>query len=74
LDLGKPAKAIGANLYLLDSRDTNGYTGIAWAIAGKHDRAWFERPIFGKIRYMSLDSRGRKFDSRKYIPKIQSLE
>jgi deoxyribodipyrimidine photo-lyase len=25
--------------YELDGRDPNGYAGIAWAIAGKHDRA-----------------------------------
>lgn len=54
--------------YELDGRDPNGYAGIAWAIAGKHDRAWGpERPIYGKIRYMSLRSTSRKFDSRTYI-------
>jgi deoxyribodipyrimidine photo-lyase len=54
--------------YELDGRDPNGYAGIAWAICGKHDRAWGpERPIFGKIRYMSYDSTRRKFDSRSYI-------
>ena len=53
--------------YEIDGRDPNGYAGIAWAIAGKLDRPWFERPIFGQIRYMSLASTGKKFDSRKYI-------
>ncbi len=53
--------------YQLDGRDPNGYAGIAWAILGKFDRPWFERPIFGQIRYMSGKSTGRKFDSRKYI-------
>ena len=54
--------------YELDGRDANGYAGIAWAIGGKHDRAWGpERPIYGKIRYMSASSTGRKFDSRSYI-------
>jgi deoxyribodipyrimidine photo-lyase len=53
--------------YLLDGRDPDGYAGIAWAIVGKFDRAWGERPIFGKIRYMSAASMGRKFDSRRYI-------
>jgi len=53
--------------YEMDGRDPNGYAGIAWAIAGKLDRPWFERPIFGQIRYMSLASTGRKFDSKKYI-------
>lgn len=53
--------------YLLDGRDPNGYAGIAWSIVGKFDRPWFERPIFGQIRYMSGQSTGKKFDSKKYI-------
>ena len=53
--------------YFLDGRDPNGYAGVAWAILGKFDRPWFERPIFGQIRYMSQASTGKKFDSRKYI-------
>lgn len=53
--------------YEMDGRDPNGYAGIAWAIVGKFDRPWFERPIFGQIRYMSLESTGKKFDSKNYI-------
>ena len=54
--------------YELDGRDPNGYAGIAWAVAGKHDRAWGpERPIYGLVRYMSYASTSRKFDSRGYI-------
>ncbi len=54
--------------YELDGRDPNGYAGIAWAIGGKHDRAWGpERPVYGKIRYMSFASTSRKFNSRAYI-------
>jgi deoxyribodipyrimidine photo-lyase len=53
--------------YLLDGRDPNGYAGIAWSIVGKFDRPWFERPIFGHIRYMSGQSTGKKFDSKKYV-------
>ncbi|HEU5401856.1 MAG TPA: deoxyribodipyrimidine photo-lyase [Terriglobales bacterium] len=56
--------------YQLDGRDPNGYAGIAWAIVGKHDRPWFERPIFGQVRYMSLASTGRKFDSKRYIEHV----
>ena len=56
--------------YELDGRDPNGYAGIAWAIGGKHDRAWGpERPVYGKIRYMSFASTSRKFNSRAYIEK-----
>ncbi len=63
------AAAIALNdRYQLDGRDPNGYAGIAWAVAGKHDRAWGpERPVYGTIRYMSLASTSRKFDSRSYI-------
>jgi deoxyribodipyrimidine photo-lyase len=54
--------------YELDGRDPNGYAGVAWAIAGKHDRAWGpERPVYGMIRYMSAASTSRKFSSREYI-------
>ena len=61
--------------YELDGRDPNGYAGIAWAIVGKHDRAWGpERPIYGKIRYMSYASTSRKFDSAAYIAKIEALQ
>jgi deoxyribodipyrimidine photo-lyase len=50
--------------YEIDGRDPNGYAGIAWSIVGKFDRPWFERPIFGQIRYMSRASTGKKFDSK----------
>jgi len=53
--------------YELDGRDPNGYSGIAWAIVGKFDRPWFERPISGQIRYMSGESTGRKFNTKLYI-------
>lgn len=58
--------------YELDGRDPNGYTGIAWSIGGVHDRAWNERPVFGKIRYMSYNGCKTKFDIKKYIKKVQS--
>lgn len=53
--------------YFLDGRDPNGYTGIAWSMGGVHDRAWFERPVFGKIRYMNYNGAKSKFDVKKYI-------
>jgi deoxyribodipyrimidine photo-lyase len=59
--------------YQLDGRDPNGITGVAWAIGGVHDRPWGERPIFGMIRYMSLASTGRKFDSRSYVSRWGGL-
>jgi deoxyribodipyrimidine photo-lyase len=60
--------------YELDGRDPNGYAGIAWAIAGVHDRPWFDRPVFGTIRYMSGASTGKKFDSRLYIRNVMGDE
>jgi deoxyribodipyrimidine photo-lyase len=70
-----PAKAFDTcvtlnDRYFLDGRDPNGYAGIAWSIVGKFDRPWFERPIFGTIRYMSAASTGKKFNSRKYIQRM----
>ncbi len=53
--------------YELDGRDPNGYAGIAWAIVGKHDRPWFDRPVFGLVRTMTGASTGKKFDSDSYI-------
>jgi deoxyribodipyrimidine photo-lyase len=57
--------------YLLDGRDPNGYAGVAWALLGKFDRAWASRPIFGKIRYMSRASTGKKFNSKRYIEQMK---
>jgi deoxyribodipyrimidine photo-lyase len=73
-----PAQAFQTAVYLndkyeLDGRDPNGYAGIAWAIVGKHDRPWFERPVFGKIRYMSFNSTSKKFDSKRYIQQIEDM-
>jgi deoxyribodipyrimidine photo-lyase len=53
--------------YELDGRDPNGYVGCAWSIGGVHDRAWTERPVYGKIRYMNANGARRKFDVDKYI-------
>ncbi len=59
--------------YFLDGRDPNGYAGIAWSIAGKFDRPWFDRPIFGAIRYMSGDAARKKFYADKYIAQMAKL-
>jgi deoxyribodipyrimidine photo-lyase len=59
--------------YEMDGRDPNGYTGVAWAIGGKHDRPWPERPIFGTIRFMSYDGARKKFDVDRYIAYVRDL-
>lgn len=56
--------------YELDGRDPNGYAGIAWSIGGVHDRAWNERAVFGKIRYMSFNGCRSKFDVNAYIKRF----
>ena len=61
------------NRYELDGRDPSGYAGVAWAILGKHDRAWSERSVFGKVRYMSFASVSRKFNSKRYIEQVSAL-
>ncbi|MDD3051311.1 MAG: deoxyribodipyrimidine photo-lyase [Candidatus Cloacimonetes bacterium] len=61
------------NKYSLDGRDPNSFTGVAWCF-GKHDRAWNEREIFGKVRYMSSNGLKRKFDMDTYLRKIRDLE
>jgi deoxyribodipyrimidine photo-lyase len=53
--------------YELDGRDPNGYAGIAWSLGGVHDRAWGERPVFGKVRYMSFKGAAGKFDVQAHI-------
>jgi deoxyribodipyrimidine photo-lyase len=59
--------------YELDGRDSNGVVGVMWSIAGVHDRAWFDRPIFGKIRYMNESGCRRKFDVDAYITTMSVL-
>ncbi len=59
--------------YEMDGRDPNGYTGIAWAIGGKHDRPWPERPIFGTIRFMSDGGARKKFDVDRYIARVEAV-
>lgn len=61
------------NKYELDGRDPNGFAGVAWCF-GKHDRAWAERPVFGKIRYMNAAGLKRKFDADAYVKRVEALE
>jgi deoxyribodipyrimidine photo-lyase len=61
------------NKYELDGRDPNSFAGVAWCF-GKHDRAWGERKIFGKVRYMNAAGLRRKFDPDKYIKKVDQME
>lgn len=58
--------------YALDGRDPNSYTNILW-ILGRYDRPWGpERPVYGKIRYMSSDNTARKMPTRDYLRRYGS--
>ena len=62
------------NKYALDGRNPNSYSGIFW-ILGRYDRAWGpERPVFGKIRYMSSKNTARKYKVADYITEYTSDE
>jgi deoxyribodipyrimidine photo-lyase len=54
------------NTFALDGRDPNSYSGIFWCF-GRFDRAWQERPVFGKLRYMTSDSTRKKVKLKKYL-------
>lgn len=56
------------NTYAIDGRDPNSYSGIFWCL-GRFDRAWQERPIFGKLRYMTSESTRKKVKLKQYLDK-----
>ena len=60
--------------YEMDGRDPNGYAGVAWAIGGKHDRPWPERPVYGTVRSMTATGMTRKFDTAAYIARVRVLK
>ena len=59
------------NKYALDGRDPNSYAGILWCF-GKHDRPWFDREIFGTLRYMTSQSMAKKFRAKHYIQAMEA--
>lgn len=71
---GSPREALRVmielnNRYALDGRDPNSYSGIFWCF-GRYDRPWGpERPVFGKVRYMSSANTARKLRVKDYLAK-----
>ncbi|MCR9246542.1 MAG: deoxyribodipyrimidine photolyase [bacterium] len=58
------------NRYALDGRNPNSYSGIFWVL-GRYDRAWGpERPVFGKIRFMSPERTKAKVRMREYLARF----
>ena len=73
-----PADALATALWLndrfaLDGRSANGYANVLWCF-GKHDQAWAERPIFGKVRWMSEQGTRSKIDIAAYLRRWGSEE
>ena len=69
---GSPKEAMSIAIFLndryaLDGRDPNGYVGIAWSIGGVHDRPWFDRSVFGTVRYMAESGMRKKFDVQEFV-------
>jgi deoxyribodipyrimidine photo-lyase len=58
------------NKYFLDGRDPNSFANVAW-VYGQHDRGWTERPVFGKVRYMTAGGLERKSRPDQYVEKIE---
>jgi deoxyribodipyrimidine photo-lyase len=55
------------NRWALDGRDPNSYSGIFWVL-GRYDRPWFpERPVYGRVRYMSSRNTLRKVRLQEYL-------
>jgi hypothetical protein len=62
------------NKYALDGRNPNSYSGVFWVL-GRYDRAWGpERPIFGKVRYMSSENTARKTKVKQYIQRFSAVK
>lgn len=61
------------NKYSLDGSDPNSYVGVAWSVAGLHDRPWGERQIFGMVRYMTREGCEKKFNVAGYVSKVEAV-
>jgi deoxyribodipyrimidine photo-lyase len=58
------------NRYAVDGRDPSSYSGIFWCL-GRYDRAWGpERPVYGKVRYMSSANTRRKMRVEGYLREL----
>ena len=62
------------NRYALDGRNPNSYSGIFWCL-GRYDRPWGpERPVFGKIRYMTSASTRSKLKVKEYLSRYSGQQ
>ena len=56
----------------MDGRDPNSFANVSW-VYGQHDRGWSERPVFGKVRYMSAAGLERKGKPGEYVEKVERM-
>ena len=61
------------NRYSLDGRDPVSYASYGWVL-GRYDRPWFERPIFGTVRYMTTQSAARKLRMKAWLARYDRDE
>lgn len=54
--------------YSLDGRDPISSASFGWVL-GRYDRPWFERPIFGTVRYMTSASARKKLKMKAWLEK-----
>jgi deoxyribodipyrimidine photo-lyase len=57
----------------IDGNDSNGDIGVLWSIGGLHDRPWFDRSVYGVIRYMNANGAAKKFNVPQYIAVMELL-
>ena len=60
------------NKYVIDGRGANSYANLAW-VFGQHDKGFKERPVLGKVRYMSAGGLERKAKPEEYVEKVEHL-
>jgi len=60
------------NKYFLDGRDANSFSNVSW-VFGNQDRGWTERPVLGKVRWMSAGGLERKSKPKEYVAKVDAL-
>jgi len=62
------------NKYAADGRNPNSYSGIFWVL-GRYDRAWGpERPVYGKLRYMSSENTRKKLKLDAYLQRYGQVD
>lgn len=59
--------------YALDGCDANGYLNIARCLGGVFERPGKERPIFGRLPYISSEEAAKRIDFADYLTRVRSV-